>query len=64
MSKDSDKIISIIKSQTAINKQILKIVSSLTMGPTSPDLEILRDLLRQNQTFLSELENKATSDKG
>lgn len=57
--KDLELLLSIIKSQSEINRRTETLISDLTMGSgASPKIKDLRDLLYLNQSLVTELENK------
>lgn len=53
---DNEKLLDTLKRQTKINKQIEKILKSLTLGGTSQDLDQLKDLISLNQSTVDEFE--------
>ncbi|GEM_PF-3697671 len=53
---DNEKLLDTLKRQTKINKQIEKILKSLTLGGTSQDLDQLKDLISLNQSIVDEFE--------
>ena len=53
---DNEKLLDTLKRQTKINKQIEKILKSLTLGGTNQDLDQLKDLISLNQSTVDEFE--------
>ncbi len=53
---DNEKLIDTLKRQAKINKQIEKILKSLTLGGTSQDLDQLKVLISLNQSSFDEVE--------
>ncbi|GAA4161015.1 hypothetical protein GCM10022217_25990 [Chryseobacterium ginsenosidimutans] len=57
--KDLELLLSIIKSQSEINRRTETLISDLTMGSgANPKIRDLRDLMKVNQSLITELENK------
>ncbi|WP_284460247.1 hypothetical protein [Chryseobacterium sp.] len=60
--EDLELLLSVIKSQSEINRRAETLISDLTMGSgANPKIKDLRDLLKVNQSLVNELEKKIKS---
>jgi ferritin-like metal-binding protein YciE len=62
--KNLEQLLNILTQQHDVNKQIEKILKSLTLGGTSPDLDDLKKLIKQHHKSSEEFEKNIKDVEG
>lgn len=64
MNKNLEELLDVLKTQSAINVRIERILSFLISGnQNNPQLNDLREMIKNNQSSLSDLEKKIKSSE-